>query len=77
MTYLHSVAVTGSPEAMIRLASAYSSGVLVDRDPVLAYAYEIAAASIAGSSLPDSPLEAELSSQDLARARMLARELGQ
>lgn len=77
MTYLHSVAVTGSAEAMIRLASAYSSGVLVDRDPVLAYAYEIAAASIAGSALPHSPLEAELSSQDLARARMLARELGQ
>ncbi|KRG40714.1 hypothetical protein ARC20_12905 [Stenotrophomonas panacihumi] len=75
ITYLQAVAATGSPEAMARLAAAYSSGVLVERDPLLAHAYEIAAAAAAGSAIPASAVETELSSQELARARTLAREI--
>lgn len=39
LSYLHSAAAQGSVDALNQLAIVYQSGHIVDRDPVLAYAY--------------------------------------
>jgi hypothetical protein len=77
--YLRSASAAGSPEAMSRLSSAYVSGIVVDRDPVLGYAYGLAAATTASRAVPADvrQLEAQLEPTELARARSLAAEIVQ
>lgn len=77
--YLRSASAAGSPEAMSRLSSAYISGVVVERDPVLGYAYGLAAAAAANRPVPADvrQLEGQLEPRELARARSLAAEIVQ
>ncbi|HYG05987.1 MAG TPA: hypothetical protein VD865_06195 [Stenotrophomonas sp.] len=75
MAYLQELSAMGSVEAMSRLGSAYQNGVLVGADPVMAYAYGLAAARTFGTAEPDvttQRLESQLTPAELGRARLLA-----
>ncbi|HVJ37282.1 MAG TPA: hypothetical protein VM687_05695 [Stenotrophomonas sp.] len=77
IAYLRSASAAGSPEAMSRLSSAYLSGGVVDRDPVVGYAYALAAAAAANRAVPADvrQLEAQLTPSQLAQGRGLAKRL--
>ncbi|HEY5849745.1 MAG TPA: hypothetical protein VIT62_03110 [Lysobacter sp.] len=52
MNYLHQAASTGNVEALQKLARSYANGILTERDPVSAYAFQIAASKASKSIVP-------------------------
>ena len=54
IAYLARASESGSANAMTQLATAYTNGILVDADPVLAYAYDYAATKLHGAAPEES-----------------------
>jgi hypothetical protein len=78
LDYLQQSANSGDRVAMLNLGYAYSSGVLTQPDPVLAYAYLYAGTNlgtVAGSEIQLDQFAANLSPEELARAQALAQQL--
>lgn len=75
--YLEGLARRGMPDAMMRLSAAYASGVLTDRDMMLAYGYGNAATQLLGGP-EDVAVEGyrqSLSAEQLRDAQAFARSL--
>ncbi len=75
--YLQDLAQRGMPEAMLRLSSAYASGVLADRNLTLAYGYGKAAEQLMGGPEPAflDTYRQGLSADELRNAQALSRSL--
>ncbi|HEY5803415.1 MAG TPA: hypothetical protein VIT90_06985 [Lysobacter sp.] len=75
MNYLHQAASTGNVEALQKLARSYANGILTERDPVSAYAFQIAASKASKSIVPPELSDAlkakyatDLSATEIQRA---------
>jgi TPR repeat protein len=78
ITFLEMAAAQGTPDALQQLSFAYEDGMTVRADPILAYAYQIAANATGryplGSRRLDH-LESRLSPEQLERARVLGQTI--
>lgn len=78
IAFLHAGALSGNVRAMNAVAEAYSRGLLVERDPVAAYAYALAAERT-GLSPGHAPwvrrLESRLTPEQRARGDQWARQI--
>jgi hypothetical protein len=78
LDYLQQSANSGDRVAMTNLGIAYSSGILVQPDPVLAYAYLYAATNLGAASGSETLIDqfaGKLSPEELARAQTLGQQL--